>query len=246
MSKRKHAPAMYPAPAPVKIPARRITGIDRKTKTLTLEGEVPPELAAMAAAEIQRVDLIGRLRRYKATLLARIEPHCGDRPTHISRAKWKDIAQRWSLISALTDDAPGEARDALIALHVLSRLDAALIAIRTLTPEIKVAVCAAIDLGQLLQRSQTQMDFAEAVDVGQRNARSRSVANRAKREAKQQQSDLAEAEFRRRMQNSPPRMKTATLRNMAAVKDHDGKPMYGSEATLKRYATSWKSLTPPE
>ncbi len=246
MTQRKTAPAMYPAPAPVKIPARKIVGVDLKTKTLTLEGEVPPELAAMAAAEIQQLNLIDRLRRYKATLWARIEPHCGDRPKHIRKKAWDDVLCRANLITDLVADAPGEARDALLALRNLSRLNAALVAIGTLTPEIKLAVCSAIDLGQLLQRSQTQRDFAEVVDVGQRNARSRSVATRVKRESTQQQSDLAEAEFRRRMQNSPGRMKTATLRNMAAVKNGDGRPMYGSLATLKRYATSWKSLTPPE
>lgn len=253
MAKKKPVPAMYPKPATTKIAEpQKIVAVEKKRgKLLGITIEVSPELQTQSQASIEierhRFDLIARLRAYKGTLLARINPHCGERPKHIPAAKWGDIEQRAYLIADLPDDAPGEARDALLALRTLSVLNDALIQLRDMTPVIKQAVCSAIDLGMLLQRGQTQIDHGEAVDVGRRNVRSRSKANQAKSQSAAQQSKHAEIEFNRLIaKETQPRMRTATLANMAEKKDRNGNPIYGSLPTLKRYAKTWKSITPSE
>ena len=248
MTKKKPIPAMYPKPEPTQLAhPQKIVAVEIKRGKLvgiTIEGAPPAELLQAVETERERFDLIARLRAYKATLLARIEPHCGERPKHIPPAKWRDIDQRIRLIAEMPKDAPAEARDALLALQTLFVLSDALIVLRDMTPAIKQAVCAAIDLGMLLQRGQTQIDHGEAVDVGRRNVRSRANANSAKSEAAQQRFKLAESEYHRRMKDGS--KKTATLKSMSKVKDHNGKPVFGSFGQLKRDVKSFKSLTPSE
>jgi len=197
MSKNKTVPPMYPKSDSIKLGAAEIVAVDKKTRTVHLqcEGSPPEALLAAIEAERHRWDLIARLRAHKATLMARIEPHCGDRPKHIPAAKWRDFEQRTKLIADLPHNAPGEARDAFLALRTLSILNDALIELRDITPAIRQAVCSAIDLGMLLQRGQTQIDHGAAVDAGKRSVRSRTAANAKKSDNKLSRSEDAFSEF---------------------------------------------------
>ena len=249
---KKPVPPIHQKPEPVRLKDPvRVVSVNRKTRTVTLAGSPPPELveALKAAAEVERrrLDMPQRLKGYAAACLVRVMPHFGKRPRHITAAKWKDVEQRIRLLQSLPADAPAEAHDAFKALQALHRLVDELASEGDYSDTIERAICWAIDLGQLLQRSQTQIECGEAVDIGRRNAKSRTAANDSKREAAELRSQRAEAEFNRRMHgNTQKRMKTATLGNMAQMKDTDGEPLYGSLRTLTRYAKTWKSATPPE
>ncbi len=245
MVKRK-TPALYPKPAPVKLsePVRVVPVKKKRGRKVTHELEPSPELVTalqkLVETERERLDLIGRLRGYKALLLERVEPHCGKRPKQIPVVKWRDIAQRVKLIDRLVDDAPADVRHALLALHTLSHLNDALVKVRDITPEIRVAVCMAIDLGMLLQRGQVQIDFGADVDAGKRNRKSTVTANAAKQTAKQKRVAVAKAEFTRRRKAAPDRVSDETiLTRMSEVKDTSGKGVYGSLVTLRRYKLEW-------
>lgn len=244
MAKKKPVPAMYPKPEVRIEEPQKIIAVDLKTKTITLAGSPPPELLAASEIERQRLDLNSRLKSYAQSCLLQIMPHFGERPKNIPAAKWNNLEQRVRLISKLPESAPAEAHDALRALQTLNYLVAELVNAGDYPDAIDRAICWAIDLGQLLQRRQTQIDYGEAVDVGRRNVRSRANANSAKSEAAQQRFKLAESEYHRRMKDGS--KKTATLKSMSKVKDHNGKPVYGSFGQLKRDVKSFKSLTPAE
>ena len=197
---------MYPKPDSTKLAEpQKIIAVDiKRGKLAGITIEATPELRTQTQALIEierhRIDLIARLRAYKAALLARIEPHCGERPKHIPLAKWRDIEQRTKLIADLPNDAPGEARDALLALRTLSILNDAMIVLRDITPAIRQAVCSAIDLGMLLQRGQTQIDHGEAVDRGRINMGALEKATRAGSAGKTSKSDVAFDEYFQSMQ----------------------------------------------
>lgn len=246
MTKKKPVPAMYPKPEPIKVAQPlKIVAVDIKRGRLvstTFEGPPPPELLEVMEHERRRMDLTFRLKCYAQNCGLQIHRHCGERPKYISVAKWNDFNQRVRLIRKLPDSAPPEAHDALLAIQTLNRLVDELAQAGDYPEAIERAICWAIDLGQLLQLNQSQIDHGEAVDVGRRNVRSRASANSAKSEAAQQRFKLAESEYDRRMKGGG--KKTATLKNMSKVKDHNGKPIYGSFGQLKRDVKSFKSLTP--
>ena len=245
----KQIPAMYPTPAPVELATpQKIVAIDLKTKTITIEGSPPPELLAAAEIERRRLNLTERLTGYAKSLATLITPHWGERPKHISPATWRNLERRVKAMAELPENAPAEARDALMALHTLNRLVQELVDAGDWPETIDRAICYAIDFGQLLQRGQTQIDHGETVDRGKRNAKAVSGATEAKRTKKIDRSEPARAEFNRRMATvKNPRMKTATLKNMAEVMDADGAtPKWGSLATLKRWSRGWIGRTPSE
>lgn len=251
MAKKKTVPAMYPKPDPIRLSKPlKFVSVDKKTRNVELECSDADDAAllrATHASALRRHDLRERLNGCLASCQILIIPHFGDRPPYITVAKWKSLEQRLRLLRSLPENAPAEAHSALEAVQTIFQILDKLVNADHVTAEIERAICLAIDLGQLLQRSQTQIDHGEAVDVGRRNVRARSEANSAKSRKSQDQSALAETEFNRLMaKETQPRMMTATLENMARRKDHNGKPIYGSLPTLKRYAKTWKSITPSD
>jgi len=249
MSKNKPIPPMYPKPDSIRLCGLQIVSVDKKTRTVHLQGEgsPPPALLAAIEAERRRLDLTARLTGYAQSCLMQIMPHFGERPKYISAAKWRDNEQRVRLIRDLPDDAPAHARDALMAVKTISRIADALMTAGDYPDEIDRAICLAIDLGQLLQRNQTQIDYGETVDAGKRNVQARNAANQTKRNGSKSRSEVAESEFNRRMSGvNSDRMKTATLKNMSKALGTNRKLIYGSLATLNRYAKTWKSIKPPK
>ena len=247
-SQAKQIPAMYPTPDPVELATpQKIVAFDPKTNTITLEGSPPPELLRLAEIEQKRLNLTERIPEYTNTLALRIAPHWGERPKHISSAKWRNLEQRIKAMVQLPENAPAEARDALMALHTLNRLVAELVEAGDWPDAIDRAICYAIDFGQLLQRGQTQIDHGETVDLGKRNAEAVAGAREAKSTKTNHRIEAAHAEFRRRMATvKKSRMKMATLKNMLEMKDNSGNPVWPPIDTLKRWARDWKSITPSE
>ncbi len=246
---KKQTPAMYPTPAAIELATpQKIVAIDLKTKTITIEGSPPPEVLAMVEIERRRLNLVERITGYTKTLAIRIAPHWGERPKHISPAKWKNLEQRIKAMAELPETAPAEARDALMALQTLNRMAADLAEAGDWPDSIDRALCYAIDFGQLLQRGQTQIDHGETVDKGRRNAEATAGATEANRRKKIDRSEAALVEFNRRMATAKTkRMKTSTLKNMSQVMEGDGTtPKWGSLAALKRWSLDWIGRTPTE
>ena len=227
-------PAMYPTPPTKKLPPRKIVDVDPLSQTITLEGPVPPELLQAIEQERRRLDLFSRLEAYGKRCLALVKPWIGERPQRVSSTAWENPEQLARLNIRLPENAPAEARDALLALRTQSRLLDQLMESGDLPESVNSAVCLAIDLGKLLQRTQTQLDYGSVVDTGKRAKRSTSVANDEKRRTTEEKKKSAHAEFVRRMQTAGPRMKTATLQNMSAAN-----PSFGTLGTLKRWAKNW-------
>ncbi len=245
----RQTPAMYPAPAPVKLATpQKIVAVDLKSRTITIEGLPPPELVAIAEIAQRRLNLTARCQQYARTCLARIAPHWGERPKHISPAKWRNLEQRVKAMTELPATAPAEARDALKALHTLNRLVTELVEAGDWPESIERAICLAIDFGQLLQRGQTQIDHGKAVDRGKRSAKATVEASEAKHAKKNDRSELALAEYVKRMATvTGTRRKTDTLKQMSQVMGDDSKtPKWGSLTTLKRWSRDWKGITPTE
>ncbi len=209
---KRQIPAMYPTPAPVKVTTpQKIIDFDLTTKTITIEGSPPPELLAMVEIERRRLNLLERLAGYLETLAKRIARHWGERPKHISPATWRNLEQRIKAMAELPENAPADAREALMALHTLNRLVGELVEAGDWPETIDRAICYAIDFGQLLQRGQTQIDHGETVDRGKRNAEATAGATEAKRTKKNDRSETAHAEYTRRMATvKTTRMKMAT------------------------------------
>lgn len=243
---KRHPPAMYPDPAPIELATPlKIVAVDPKTRTITVERT--PELAEIESKERRRLDLTARLKQYARTCLIRIAPHWGERPKHVSPAKWKNLEQRVRAMTQLPETAPADAHDALKALQALNRLTDELVEADDYPESIERAFCYAIDLGQLLQRGQTQRDYGKVVDAGKRSKSRSTNANAAKSKLVTDKIEAAHAEFNRRMKTvTETRKKNQTLIAMSKVKNTKGKPLWGSIAALNRYANHWNSITPPE
>lgn len=237
---KRQIPAMYPTPAPVELTTpQKIVAIDLKTKTITIEGSPPPELVAAAEMEQRRLNLPERLKQHARICLNRISPHWGERPKHISPATWRNLERRVKAMAELQENAPAEARDALMALHTLNRLVQELVEAGDWPETIDRAICYAIDFGQLLQRGQSQIDHGETVDLGKRNAKATAVATEAKHTKKNDRSEPAHDEYTRRMATvKTTRMKLATLNNMSEMKDDSGNQIW-KIGTLRRWAKNW-------
>lgn len=246
---KKVVPAMYPPPETVHLSPRKIVAFDPETRTVTLEGPVPTELLKAAELERWRLDIKSRLATYCETCLKRMEPYWGKRPKGVPRSKWLDQkllipGDGQDQVISLPRSAPGEIQDAHRALIAILWIDRCLISERSVSRRMCIAICMAIDLGQLLQRGQVQIDHGEAADRGRRNIESTRKAKEAKSRGSLQRSIAAEAEFNRLMANRRPRQATDTLKQMAEIKDANGDPKYGSFSQLKRYKKNWKRLTP--
>ena len=246
---KRHPPAMYPDPAPIELATPlKIVAVDPKTRTITVERA--PELAEIESKERRRLDLTARLKQYAGNCRDRIAPHWGERPKHVSPAKWKNLEQRVRAMTQLPENAPADAHDALKALQTLNRLTDELVEADDYPESIERALCYAIDLGQLLQRGQTQRDYGKTVEDGRIATRSRSAATEENSRGKSGRSEAAHAEFNRRMKAVKGARKTnQTLVTMSEVmipNTKPPKPLWGSIATLNRYAKLWNSITPPE
>lgn len=188
-------------------------------------------LQAIQRQEQERFRLFDRLGGYKMALLQRLAPYCDLTQEHSFEAV---ISCLPSIV--LPPEAPGEVRDALTALRVLATIHIALIAVKEITPAMKVALCAAIDLGMLLQRGQAEHDFAGAVDVANMNQQARKNAVQKRTATKQSASEKAFQEFQRRKEQSPSATETDIINTMAAMG-------YGTVRTLYRYKKDWPTDT---
>lgn len=234
----ENTPAIYPKPDPIRL--GRIMSVDTASRTITVAGDLPAELLEAVERERLRLNLTGRIMHYTAACLTRVMPHFGTRPKHIPPRKWNDLEERVRLLPQLPPEAPEHARLAFMALKAIHRMSDELVAADDYSEHIERALCWALDLGQLLERSQAQIDHGATVDAGRRSRRAVRVASKAKGDRRNSKSEVARQEFIRRMNgNTNPRMKTATLQNMAAVKDNKGRPKFGSYRTLVRYAKNW-------
>lgn len=142
---------MFPPAPAVTLPPQKIVAFDPETRTITLEGPMPPELIEAVAVERQRLDFLPRFKRYHENCLRAVWPHYGSRPSHIPAKRWDDVQWRVRHVD-LPDEAPGTAHDALLALrHGLSVVDR-LAKLDDWPEEIDRAFCELIDFGKLLQR----------------------------------------------------------------------------------------------
>ncbi len=235
MVKQKHVPAIYPPPDSIKLPDQRIVAVNRKTRTITLAGSPPPELVAAAEVERKRLDLTAKITGYAATCCARVMPHFGERPKNISAAKWRDIEHRIRLTHCLPVDAPPEAHDAFKALKTINRLVDALVAAGDYPEAIEHALCLAIDLGQLLQRGQTQIDVGPAVQRGKANVTALTTSNAARLQKSEARKRIAIARYHEIQRANPSWTKSVIITDMDSVLDADGRHVYGSERTLVEY-----------
>lgn len=242
---KRHSPAMYPEPAPIELAKPlKIVPVDLKSGTWRIDGPTPPEMLAIEEVERQRLDLKGRLATYCENCLVRMEPYWGKRPEHVPRSQW--LAKKLDM--KVPENAAGDIGDTLLSLKTMQGLLEYLEASGPISPNIRMALCLAIDLGQLLQRGQTQREYGETVDKGRRYRKSTSGATEANSLGKKDRSEAAFAEFTRRMATvKETRRKTDTLRRMSEVVGDDGTtPKWGSLATLKRWSKHWKGITPSE
>lgn len=197
---KRHPPAMYPDPAPIELATpQKVVAFDPKTRLITLQGPPPPELLAAEEAHRHRLNLNTRIKQYALSCVLRIEPHWGERPKHISPAKWKNRELRVRAMAELPESAPADAHDALKALHTLNLLADELVKADDWPDAIDRALCYAIDLGQLLQRGQTQRDYGEIVDTGKRSKQSLNKGPEARTEKAKAKSEAAREELKRRL-----------------------------------------------
>lgn len=243
----KAVPAIYPeAPAIKLAEPQKIVAVDIKTRTITFAGSPPPQLVEAAKKEGRRLNLQQRLTGYAVSCLSRLMPHFGERPEYISAAKWKDVEERVRLLRSLPEHAPAESRDDLRALQTLNRLAAELAEVGDYPDGVERAICWAIDLGQLLQRGQTQIDHGEAVDVGRRNKDGRKVAYKVKATRVKSRRELSRDEFLRRWTESPDPQKTKIVTAMAREMDDSTPPKrkYYSYSKLMTFSKDWTSSIP--
>lgn len=230
MAKRRPAP-LYPPPSAVEL---------KSPLKVTTPGELEcsdPEdfatLQALSQEERDRFRLFDRLRRYKVVLLQRLAPVVDLTGEH----SWEAVVAKLPTIT-LPAHVPGEIRDAFLALKKLATIHAALIVMKHITPAAEVAICAAIDFGQLLQRGQAELDFAQSVDRGKRSAESTNVANLAKQSEADVKADEAGAEFQRLKKRLSHLSDEEILVSMVTK----GRSL----RTLHRYKKRWSKDTPTE
>ena len=236
----KRARAVYPKPEPVDLGSMAVQRVDasrREIEDSPADEESQRRLQSVAANQRDRWDLMGRLIGYKVEMLSRLRGFIAVG----ADATWAEVVAALPHVT-LPVSAPGEARMALLSLQSIAILYGLLCEAEEFTRwrqsrAMRMALCAAIDLGWDLQRGQAEIDLGEAVDLGRRNADSRKAAG-SKRAAKlEQRMAAAEAEYLRRRSDGKPKMQTATLTNMAEQKLTDGETLkWGSLATLKRWA----------
>jgi len=230
----KRAPAIYPKPEPVRLKEPvRLLGVDVASRTVTVQHPQNTDDRQAIEQAVQTVrerwDLFDRLRGYRAVLVERLGGYAGVS----AEMPFAEVKQRLAE-SVKPEDTDAAQRDAWLSLRTLAILDDCLQQIREVPAVISVALCAAMDLGQLLQRQQVQIDVGEHVDVGRRNS-----AGRVKASAKRKASCDAEREaafqeyLRLRKAGGRTKHHTATLQNMA--KAAKGELSFG---TLKRWATA--------
>lgn len=232
MPKRSKRPKpLFPEPEPIRLKKPLVI-----KSSDALECQDPEDAATLKAwsqTELDRFNLVDRLRGYKVSLLSRLCPF-----TNLTEEMtWLEIEKLLPTIK-LSKEAPGESRDALLAMKTLVILNHALIAVRELTPAMKVALCAAIDFGKLLQRGHDELMFAQLVDSGLKEVGSLAAASSGKRKTKELKSEEARGEFERRKALSPTSIDEHILINMV----RKGRSL----RTLMRYKKHWKNATPTE
>jgi hypothetical protein len=218
---------------------QRVDASGREIEVSPADEESQRRLQSFAAHQRDRWDLMGRLIGYKVMLLGRLKGFIAVG----ADAKWDDIVAALPHVT-LPENAPGEARIALLSLQSMAILYQALIEAEEFTRwrqsrAMMMALCAAIDLGWDLQRGQAEIDLGEAVDLGRRNADSRKAAGSKRAAELEQRMAAAEAEYLRLrivVSDGKPKFHTATLTNMAEQKLPDGKLKWGPLDTLKRWA----------
>lgn len=109
--------------------------------------------------------------------------------------------------------------------------------------DLELTLALAIDLGMKLGAF---FDYLE-VDRGRANERAVAKASAKKADRKACRIAFAKAEFDRLMAGETgTKKRTSTLKNMAKVKDENGKLKFGSYATLERYFNEWSTLKSTE
>jgi hypothetical protein len=238
----KQIPPVYPDPEPIELPRRKAVSFDEVTRTITLEGPTPPELIRLQEMAELRFNLPKRLSHYLTCSLICSLPHLGPRPAYFSNEDWLDHAKRTRLLVELPENAPAEAKDSLRCAKIIQQITDRLVAEDDWSDRMDEVICLAIDLGKLLQRVSVQIELGAQVAAGKVVVKARQSGAKKVAESAESRSAKAEKEFRRRLAQvkGQPRMKTAILKAMATVLDPDGRPVYGSYSTLKRYAKDWK------
>lgn len=187
-------------------------------------------LAAMKAMEAiigRPTDLEGRLEWYAACLRHTLSSYFGGAHPFCE----------------LPASAPPEARDAFNALDSITLIQEALRRDQgRASQEMVLAIGWGIDLGTMIQRYAVQDLHGQAVAVGQALIEAKTAGNLTTSQRAKERSDLAHTEYTRllSMQKNPAGMKTSTLKNMAKILGANGKPLYGTFATLVRYSKDWK------
>lgn len=263
---------MYPEPTPINATGWKLKGVDASGRVL-LEAPGPPTPELVAAGlvsedgkeanfkgvpividgrmtihnvenDARQMDLNARLGKYLKTCLLRTLPHLGDRPAYISEADWQSHEQRTKLLMELPVDAPGEAHDALRAAKLILRMTDELVNENEWSDGIGRVICLAIDLGKILQRGQVQLDHGVNVARGRGIKQTQDAGGKATSDKSKVNYELWRVEFERRMseltyyEGAEGKILTA----MSFVKD-DGKRVYGTITTLKRYWEKWKLNT---
>jgi hypothetical protein len=238
----KQIPPVYPEPEPIHLPPRKIVSIDEATRTITLEGPTPPELIKLHEMIEKRFNLPERLSHYLKCSLQITLPHYGTRPAYVSQTDWESHESRIRRLVELPENAPAEAKDSLRCAKIIQQITDRLVAEDDWSDRMDEVICLAIDLGKLLQRVSVQIELGAQVAAGKVVEKARQSGAKKVAESAESRSAKAEKEFRRRLAQvkGQPRMKTAILKAMAKVRDPDGRPVYGSYSTLKRYSKDWK------
>ena len=177
MPKRSKRPKpLFPEPEPIRLKKPLVI---KSSDTLECQdSEDAAMLKAAAQTELDRFNLVDRLCGYKVTLMSQLCPF-----TNLTEdMTWLEIESTLPSVK-LSAEAPGESRQALKAMRTLVTLNHALIAIGKLSPAMKVALCAAIDFGKLLQRGHDELEFAQLVDSGLKEVGSLAAASSGKSNA---------------------------------------------------------------
>jgi len=135
---------MYPEAEPIQAKEPiRITSIEQDGDQIRLVADkMPDELREALAKRQEHYDIDKRIHQHAVSCAFRIRDYLTDE----QRQKFDT-----ELPESLCADAPGEARDALLAMHKLSVISQTLQDLQDIHVAMKRALCLAIDAGQLRQ-----------------------------------------------------------------------------------------------
>lgn len=242
---KRMVPAIYPEPEPIELLPQEIIGYDPETNTIILKGSMPRVIKDAEERERLRLDLNQRLKKYALVLGSRVARFISNYP-YGKTPKAAEKKLRSTRAKDLSIDATVEAHQALYSIHTMYRMVDELIAAGDYPDSIDRAICWAIDLGKLLERGQTQIDHGEAVDRGRKNMDAHAAAVAGATAKKQSRSEAARQEFEKRLPLNPNRTPTDILNAMAEEEYENGKPRWGSIASLNRWKKEWGTIKPPK